>query len=79
MERQTRVAVYESEKSAEIQLMKLKLNEAGIETFVQNSFMTFITTPTATTLQLQVDLADEPKAFEIIDAYLQQENLVTNN
>ena len=79
MERQTRVAVFESEKSAEIQLMKLKLSEAGIESFVQNSYMTFMATPTATSLQLQVDLVDESKAFKIIDGYLQQDGFITNS
>jgi len=67
MERQTRVSVFESDNPAEIQLIKLKLEEAGIDTFTQNGYMTFTTTPTATSLHLQVNLLDEPKAFEIID------------
>lgn len=72
MERQTRVSVFESDKPAEIQLMKTKLEDAGIEYFIQNSYMTFTTTPTATALMLQVNLADEQKAFKIIDAYLKE-------
>lgn len=75
MERQTRVAIFESDNPAEIQLIKAKLNDAGIENFTQNSYMTFTTTPTATALQLQVDLENEKKAFEIIDAYLQESDL----
>ena len=75
MERQTRVSVFESENPAEIQLIKSKLEEAGIENFTQNSYMTFTTTPTANTLKLQVNLTDEQKAFEIIDAFIQQSDL----
>lgn len=75
MERQTRVTVFESENPAEIQLMKSKLEEADIATFTQNAYMTFTTTPTATTLKLQVNLEDEQKAFGIIDSYIQQSDL----
>lgn len=75
MERETRVAVFESDKPAEIQLMKLKLKDAGIESFTNNSYMTFTTTPTATSLKLLVNLSDETKAFEIIDSYLQESEL----
>jgi len=75
MERKTRVGIFESENPAEIQLIKSKLDEAGIANFTQNSYMTFTTTPTATTLQVQVDLESEQKAFEIIDAYLQESDL----
>lgn len=70
MERQTRVSVFESDNPAELQLIKSKLDAAGIENFTQNGYMTFTTTPTATVLKLQVNLLDEPKAFEIIDNYL---------
>lgn len=75
MERQTRVTVFESDQPAEIQLMKSKLSEIGIETFTQNGYMTFTTTPTATSLKLQVNLEDEQKAFEIIDEYLKNTDL----
>lgn len=71
MERQTRVAVFESDNPSEIQIIKAKLDEAKIENITENSYMTFITTPTATSLKLKVSLADEKKAFEIIDSYLQ--------
>ncbi|MCD1117254.1 DUF2007 domain-containing protein [Chryseobacterium turcicum] len=74
MERNTRVSVFESDKSAEIQLIKSKLDDAQITSDVENNYLTFTTTPTATTLKVMVDLQDEKKAFDIIDAYL-QENL----
>ncbi|WP_300685443.1 DUF2007 domain-containing protein [Chryseobacterium sp.] len=72
MERSTRVAVYESDNPSEIQLVKSKLDDAQITNTVENNYLTFTTTPTATSLKVMVDLEDEKKAFEIIDAYLQQ-------
>jgi len=72
MERNTRVSVFESDKPAEIQLIKSKLDEAEITNDTENNYLTFTTTPTATTLKVMVDLQDEKKAFEVIDAYLQQ-------
>lgn len=72
MERNTRVSVFESEKTSEIQLIKSKLDEVKISNEVENNYLTFTTTPTATTLKVMVDLQDEKKAFDIIDAYLQQ-------
>ncbi|AKK74229.1 hypothetical protein HX13_10570 [Chryseobacterium sp. P1-3] len=72
MERSTRVSVYESDNPSEIQLVKSKLDDAQITNTVENNYLTFTTTPTATSLKLMVDLEDEKKAFEIIDAYLQQ-------
>lgn len=71
MERNTRVSVFESDNSSEIQLIKSKLEEGNISNEVENNYLTFTTTPTATTLKLMVDLNDEKRAFEIIDAYLQ--------
>ncbi len=70
MERQTKVSVFESDVQQEIQLVKSKLNEAGIESAVENAYMTFTTTPTATTLSVKVDLAQEKQAFKIIDKWL---------
>ncbi len=72
MERSTRVSVFESDKPAEIQLIKSKLDDAQITNEVENNYLTFTTTPTATSLKVMVDLKDEKKAFEVIDAYLQQ-------
>ncbi|REC46551.1 MULTISPECIES: DUF2007 domain-containing protein [Chryseobacterium] len=72
MERSTRVSVFESDKPAEIQLIKSKLDDAQIQNSVENNYLTFTTTPTATSLKVMVKLEDEKKAFEIIDAYLQQ-------
>ncbi|ALR30277.1 MULTISPECIES: DUF2007 domain-containing protein [Chryseobacterium] len=72
MERSTRVSVFESDKPSEIQLIKSKLDDAQITNSVENNYLTFTTTPTATSLKVMVDLKDEKKAFEIIDAYLQQ-------
>lgn len=72
MERSTRVSVYESDNPSEIQLVKSKLDDAQITNTVENNYLTFTTTPTATSLKVMVDLQDEKKAFEVIDAYLQQ-------
>ncbi|SEM86994.1 DUF2007 domain-containing protein [Chryseobacterium taichungense] len=72
MERSTRVSVFESDKPAEIQLIKSKLDDANIRNAVENNYLTFTTTPTATSLKVMVKLEDEKKAFEVIDAYLQQ-------
>jgi len=72
MERSTRVSVFESDKPTEIQLIKSKLDDAQIANAVENNYLTFTTTPTATSLKVMVDLQDEKKAFDIIDAYLQQ-------
>lgn len=72
MERSTRVSVYESDNPSEIQLVKSKLDDAQIANTVENNYLTFTTTPTATSLKLMVDLEEEKRAFEIIDAYLQQ-------
>ncbi|MCA6066296.1 DUF2007 domain-containing protein [Chryseobacterium sp. RG1] len=72
MERSTRVSVFESDKSTEIQLIKSKLDDAQITNAVENNYLTFTTTPTATSLKVMVKLEDEKKAFDIIDAYLQQ-------
>ncbi|WP_426278194.1 DUF2007 domain-containing protein [Chryseobacterium sp. S-02] len=72
MERSTRVSVFESDKPTEIQLIKSKLDDAQIVNAVENNYLTFTTTPTATSLKVMVDLQDEKKAFEIIDAFLQQ-------
>ncbi|KUJ53012.1 DUF2007 domain-containing protein [Chryseobacterium sp. JAH] len=72
MERNTRVSVFESDKPSEIQLIKSKLEDAQITNTVENNYLTFTTTPTATSLKVMVDLLDEKKAFDVIDAYLQQ-------
>ncbi|WP_126650564.1 DUF2007 domain-containing protein [Chryseobacterium aureum] len=72
MERSTRVSVYVSDNPSEIQLVKSKLDDAQITNTVENNYLTFTTTPTATSLKVMVDLKDEKKAFDIIDAYLQQ-------
>ncbi len=75
MERQTRVVVFESDSSAEIQLIKSKLEKNRIVSFTQNAYMSFMSTPTAENLKLQVNLEDESKAFDIIDAYLKETDL----
>lgn len=72
MERSTRVSVFESENTPEIQLIKSKLDDAQIANSTEDNYLTFTTTPTATSLKVMVDLKDEEKAFEIIDAFLQQ-------
>ncbi|ASK29099.1 MULTISPECIES: DUF2007 domain-containing protein [Chryseobacterium] len=72
MERSTRVSVFESDNPSEIQLIKSKLDDAQITNTVENNYLTFTTTPTATSLKVMVDLEDEKKAFEIIDTFIQQ-------
>lgn len=72
MNKTTKVSVFESEVQQEIQLVKSKLTEAGINNTVENKYMTFTTTPTANTLKIMVSLEDEKKAFEIIDSWLQK-------
>ncbi len=79
MERQTRVVVFESDNSAEIQLIKSKLESNSIPSFTQNAYMSFMSTPTAADLKLQVNLNDESKAFDIIDAYLKETDLELGN
>lgn len=71
MDVKTRVPVFESEVHQEILLIRRKLEDAGIPSDVENKYLTFTTTPTATTLKVMVDLNDEQKAFEIIDGWLQ--------
>lgn len=78
MERETRVSVFESEKSSEIQLIKSKLELRNIPTFLNDNYMSFTTTPTANTIRLMVNLTDEPKAFEIIDEALKKVELNIN-
>ncbi len=70
MDATTRVAVFESSSPQEIQLIKGRLEEAGIKCDVENSYLSFLSTPTATNTFVKVDLADEKKAFDIIDEYL---------
>ena len=79
MERETRVAVFESEKPTEIQLIKSKLDAQDISVFLNDKYMSFTTTPTANTVKLLVNLSDEQKSFEIIDQYLQETDLEIKN
>ena len=72
MERQTRVAVFESDKPAEIQLIKSKLEAQSISNFVNDRYMSFMTTPTSSVIKLMVNIQDEAKAFEIIDNYMKE-------
>ena len=79
MERETRVAVFESEKPTEIQLIKSKLEAQDISVFLNDKYMSFTTTPTANTVKLLVNLSDEQKSFEITDQYLQETDLEIKN
>ncbi|TXF79507.1 DUF2007 domain-containing protein [Chryseobacterium sp.] len=79
MERETRVAVFESDKPSEIQLIKSKLDAQNIVSFLNDKYMSFTTTPTANTVKLMVNLPDEQKAFEVIDAYLKETDLDLHN
>ena len=75
MERETRVAVFESESPQEIQLVKSKLDVQNIESFLNDKYMSFTTTPTASTVRLMVNLTDEKKSLEIIDQFLRDSDL----
>ena len=66
-----RVTVFEADEMVQIQIIKRKLEEAGIATSVSNKYLnSLLSTPTATALKLEVNINDEQKAFEIIDQYL---------
>ncbi|WP_373708022.1 putative signal transducing protein [Kaistella sp.] len=79
MERETRVAVFESEKPAEIQLVKSKLEAQSITSFLNDNYMSFTTTPTANTVRVMVNLTDEQKAFEVIDKMLKETEFSPSN
>ena len=74
-ERETRVSIFESENSSEIQLIKSKLEAENIPNFLNDKYMSFTTTPTASTIKLMVNLQDEQKAFAVIDAFLKKTDL----
>ena len=78
MERETRVSVFESENPTEIQLIKSKIESQNITTFLNDKYMSFTTTPTASTIKLMVNLQDEQEAFRIIDAYMKESELNFN-
>ncbi len=79
MERETRVAVFESEIPAEIQLVKSKLDAQNIKSFLNDNYMSFTTTPTANTVRLMVNLADEKEAFLIIDKMVKETEFNPNS
>mgnify|MGYP001171504827 FL=1 len=67
-----RVSVFEADEMVYIQIVKKKLEDAGIACSVSNKYLNnLLSTPTATALKLEVNIHDEQKAFEIIDEYLQ--------
>lgn len=70
----TRVAVYQGENLPEVQLIKSKLEDAGLECSIENAYMSFLGTPTSTSLSVKVALEDEAKALEIIDSHLQSQD-----
>ncbi|SEF59014.1 Putative signal transducing protein [Halpernia humi] len=75
MEKMTRVSVFESTKQQELQLIKSKLEEQNITATIENSYLTFLTTPTATNMRVMVSLKDEQEAFKIIDDYIKETDL----
>lgn len=79
MEEMTRVSVFESTKQQEIQLIKSKLEEQNITATAENAYLTFLSTPTANNMKIMVNIKDEKKAFEIIDAYIQETDLEITN
>lgn len=67
-----RVSVFEADEMVQIQIIKKKLEDAGITCTISNKYLnSLLSTPTATALKLEVNILDEQKAFEIIDGYLQ--------
>ncbi|UOE39996.1 DUF2007 domain-containing protein [Chryseobacterium suipulveris] len=78
MEREVRVPVFESDKPQEIQLIKSKLEAGEIKVYLNDKYMSFTTTPTATSMKVMVDINDEKKSFEIIDEYLKETDLEIN-
>ena len=79
MERETRVAVFESENPSEIQLVKSKLEAQKITSFLNDNYMSFTTTPTANTVKVMVNLTDEKKAFAVIDKMLKETEFNPSN
>ncbi len=68
-----RVSVFEADEMVQIQIVKRKLEEAGIACSVSNKYLnSMLSTPTATALKLEVNINDEQKAFQIIDQYLSE-------
>ena len=66
-----RVSVFEADEMVQIQIVKKKLEDAGIACSVSNKYLNnLLSTPTATALKLEVNIKDKQKAFEIIDHYL---------
>lgn len=78
MEREVRVPVFESDKTAEIQIIKSKLEAENIAVTLDNNYMSFTTTPTATMMKVLVNIKDESKSFDIIDNYLRETDLEIN-
>ena len=68
-----RVSVFEADEMVQIQIVKKKLEDAGIACSVSNKYLNnLLSTPTATALKLEVNIKDEQTAFEIIDHYLEE-------
>ena len=66
-----RVSVFEADEMVHIQIIKKKLEDAGIVCSISNKYLnSILSTPTATNTFIKVYLKDENKAFEIIDEYL---------
>lgn len=72
MDTTTRVSVYEGDTPQEIQIIKSKLEDAGISVEIENNYLSFLSTPTATGMRVKVSLEDEKKALDIIDNYLKE-------
>ncbi|WP_018676312.1 putative signal transducing protein [Riemerella columbina] len=74
MDATTKVSVFEADNISEVQLIKSKLEDAGIAAEVDNNYLSFLSTPTATGMCVKVSLQDEKKALDLIDAYLKENN-----
>lgn len=71
----TRVSVFESVNQQEILLIKSRLLDQNIEATVENAYLTFLSTPTANSMRVMVNINDEKRAFEIIDAFIKETDL----
>lgn len=72
MKKNQSVSVFESADAEEIQIIKSKLEKAGIPTGTEENISPLSEITDGIILSLVVDLSDEVRAFDVIDSYLQK-------
>lgn len=72
MKKNQSVSVFESADTEEIQIVKSKLEKAGISTKIEENISSLSEITDGIILSLVVDLSDEVRAFDVIDSYLQK-------